>query len=249
MVGSSSTERGLFATICLMVGLAVLGIAAVSVFNVLFDLNLALGARGASATALPSDWASVAMLAAAGALIVGLTFFGGAVARALAGSKGLGMRVVVVVGALALLVLGGIGLQRLALTSTYGSMFVYYCTDEGDIQDVRDELEAGVTPEELDRCISRTAQWNRHDLLPEIVAAGGNFEQASVEEKFRRCVLSGDVSVQYVKAAVDLGATPSTCPNADDLIDTIVRRANSDQDPEVAEKVALLRRAGWSSEG
>lgn len=245
----SSEKRGLFATFWLLVGYAILGVAGISVFNVLFDLNLALGTRGSSGTALPNDWESVIMLAIAGTLIVALAYFGSAVVRAFKGSKGPGGRIAVVVGALALLTLGGLGLQRLALTSTYGSMFVYYCTDEGDIEDVRDELAAGVTDEELDRCIGRTAQWDRHDLLPDIIEAGGDFEQATVEEEFRRCVLGRDVSVEYVKAAVELGATPSTCPNADDLVATVVRHARNGEDADVAEKVTLLRGAGWSTEG
>jgi len=245
--GSNESTRGAFSTLVLVFGYAIVFFAAVSAANVAFDLKLALGARGGSATPLPTNWESVIMLAAAGVLVVGLTYFGGAVKRAFKGSKGPAGRVAVVLGTLVFLVLAGRGLQVLALTSTYGSMFVYSCTDEGDIEDVRESLEAGVTDAELDRCISRTAQWDRHDLLPDIIAAGGNFEQKSMGEEWTRCVLGPGVSLEYIRTAVELGANAKTCPKSEGLIEQLRRHVEPGQEEELEALVPLLIEAGWEA--
>ena len=237
-------EIGIFGGICMLIGLAILGVTLISAVNTAFDLNLALGSHG-TATPLPKTWDAVIGLGAAGVLLIALTLFGSRVRTMYQDAKGKpALRALILVGALGLLVAAGRGIQVIALTMTYGSMLAYYCTDVGSIDDVEDRLE-GATPEELDACLHRTAQWNRADLLDVVIGAGANFEDSSSDPSFRRCVLDSDVSHEYVEKAIELGASPSTCPNSDALIQARVSRANDDD--ESAKIVAALLAAGWSA--
>lgn len=239
---------GAVATIFLLIGIVTLGVAALSALNTAFDWHLALGSYG-SQTPLPDNWESVIGLGAAAALIIALTYFGSTVAAMFSNAKGKPLvRVGIVVAALVLLALAGRGLQVVALTSTYGSMLAYYCTDVGTLEDVQGELADDPTPEALDRCISRTAQWDRADLLEPVIAAGGNFMDATNDEEYRRCVIGSDVSVEYIETAIALGATPQTCPNSTSLIADKVDRAQAADDDETAQIVTLLLAAGWSAE-
>jgi len=239
-------KMGLFATGSLLVGLVALGVTALSALNTLFDWNLALGTRGAT-TPLPRHWDSVMGLGAASVLIIGLTYFGSTVSGMYKNAKGKPLtRVGIVGGALVLLVLVGRGLQIMALTSTYGSMLAYYCTDEGTVEDVLGELEADPSPEALDRCLGRTAQWDRDDLLPHVIGAGGNFMDET--SNYRSCVLGSDVSLAYIETAISLGASPETCFNSERLIVDKVSRGRASDDAKIAAIVAALLKAGWTTE-
>jgi hypothetical protein len=242
-----ATKRGIVATIGLLFGVVTLAVAAIGALNTAFDLNLALGSYGASAP-LPNNWDVVFGVAAVGVLILALTFFGSAVARVFRNAKGKPLvRIAIVLGTLVLLVLAGRGLQVMALTSTYGSMLAYYCTDAGSLEDVEGELANGPTPEALDRCLSRTAQWGRTDLLEHVIKAGGNFKDESSEPKYRSCVLGGQrVDADYVDKAIALGARPDNCPKSETLIYRRVERSRDDAD--TARIVAALAKAGWSTE-
>ena len=155
---------GLFAGFWLLVGLALLAVTGLGAINTLFDLNLAIGSHG-STTALPKHWDAVIGLGCASLLIIGLSYFGSMVAHMFSTAKGKPLvRVGIVAGALLLLVGAGRGLQIVVLTASYGSMLAYYCTDEGTIEDVKSELADKPSPEALDECMSRTAQWDRADL-------------------------------------------------------------------------------------
>jgi len=247
--GETKREMGLFAVVWLLVGLGCLAVSALSAVNTAFNLNLALGARGGSATPLPSHWGEVAGLTAASVLLIGLSLFGSKVANMFRDAKGKPMqRVGILVGALVLLIAVGRGLQIVALTSTYGSMLAYYCTDVGSIEDVEDELTHEPSPEALDRCLSRTAQWDRHDLLETVIGAGANFLDESSEPEFRSCVLGSDVSLEYITKAIELGATPATCASSEALIQDKVRRVQPGDDEKTAAIVQELLDAGWSAE-
>ncbi|MGB1276683.1 MAG: hypothetical protein ACPG77_13120, partial [Nannocystaceae bacterium] len=235
-----------FATIFLFVGLAGLALTALSALNTAFGWKLALGTRGAT-TPLPRYWDSVFGLGAASILIIGLTYFGSTVTGMYQNAKGKPFaRMGILLGALVLLVVAGRGLQVVALTSTYGSMLAYYCTDEGTVSDVLSELEDDPSPESLDNCMGRTAQWDRHDLLTHVVGAGANFMDETSD--YRSCVLASDVSLEYIETAISLGASPTTCVNSERLIVDKVRRASADEDEQVATIVAVLLKAGWTTE-
>jgi hypothetical protein len=239
---------GMFAGFWLLVGLACLGVSALSALNTAFDLNLALGSYGAQ-TALPSHWEEVAGLTMASLLIIGLSLFGSKVANLFRDAKGRPLvRAGITAGAIFLLAVVGRGLQIVALTSTYGSMLAYYCTEDGTLDDVKGELEDGATPEELDRCLSRTAQWDRHDLLETVIGAGANFRDESSEAEYRHCVLASDVSLAYVNKAIALGAKPGACGSSDAMIWERVRFTRPGGDEKTAEIVKVLLEAGWSPE-
>lgn len=239
--------RGLFATFGLLVGVVTLGVAAVSAVNTAFDLELQLSTYGAS-TPLPDSWEIVIGLVAAGVLILGLTFFGSAVSRLFRNAKGRPIvRIGIVLGALALLVGVGRGVQIAALLSTYGSMLAYLCTDVGTVQEVKEELDDDPDAEALDRCMYRAAQWGRTDLLAPVVAAGGDFRDATSPKEHRRCVLHGaGVDAAFATEAIRLGASPETCPASDALIHYRVSAARKGDDAETAALVTALAKGGWS---
>lgn len=241
--GKQKREMGMLAGVCMLIGLACLGVTALSVLNVAFDLNLAIGSHG-STTALPNNWEEVAGLGAASVFIIALSWYGSFVVARFKDAKGRPLvRALIIVGALALLTILGRGVQILALTSTYGSMLAYYCTDAGSIEDVKGELE-GATPEALDRCLSRSAQWDRHDLLETVIGAGANFQDETSE--YRSCVLSSEVSLAYIEKAIELGATPDTCAKSEALIQEKLRWKEAADDEELAKLVEMLLKAGWS---
>ncbi|WP_146157253.1 hypothetical protein [Enhygromyxa salina] len=240
-------EMGAVGMISMLIGFAILAVTVLSAANTAFDLNLALGSHGATSP-LPNNWEAVIGLGAAGVLWIALTYFGSTVVGMFKDAKGnTGKRVGVIVGALVLLVVAGRGLQVVALTWSYGSMLAYYCTDVGTIEDVQDELE-GATPEALDACLGRTSQWDRADLLEVVIGAGATFEDATTEPEFRYCVLSGDVSLEYVEKAVALGATPQNCPKSESLIQAKVSGTSDQDDETMAKIVAALLAAGWSAD-
>ncbi|PRP90002.1 hypothetical protein ENSA5_68830 [Enhygromyxa salina] len=244
--GETKRKMGMFAGFWLLVGLACLGVTVLSAVNTAFDLNLALATRGSPGTPLPSHWEEVGGLAAGSILLIGLSLFGSKVANMFRDAKGKpALRVGILVGALALLLMVGRGLQVMALTMTYGSMLAYYCTDVGSIEDVEDELD-GATPEALDRCLDRTAQWDRHDLLDTIIGAGANFKDETSEH--RSCVLTSDVSLEYVNKALELGATPGNCGDTLAVIQRKVLTAQPGSDEETAQIVQALLDAGWSAD-
>ncbi|MEZ4444444.1 MAG: hypothetical protein R3B72_35550 [Polyangiaceae bacterium] len=241
-------KRGILATIGLLFGVVTLGVAGLGAINTAFDLHLAISTYGAS-TPLPDSWEIVLGVAAVGVLILALTFFGSTVARIFRAAKGRPLvRIGIVLGALVLLVLAGRGLQMAALVSTYGSMLAYYCTDEGTVEDVKEELAKGPAPEALDRCLYRTAQWGRTDLLEVVVKAGADFRDASSPEAERFCVLRGaGVDAAYVAKAAALGATPESCSKSEDLVHYRVSASSQRDDDETAAIVTALVGAGWSA--
>lgn len=238
---------GIVAMLFLLVGVIALILAAVSAVNTWLGWDLALDVSGTS-TPLPNNWDAVLGLAAAAILIIALTYFGSTVSRLYGAAKGKPLQRAAILGAaLVLLVVAGRGVQVVALTATYGSMLAYYCTDEGSLEDVQDELAKDPTAEELDACLSRTAQWDRADLLEPVIAAGGNFlDESTPEEDRRYCVLSSEVGLAYVEKALELGATPQTCPNSATLLTDRVRRTAPGEDNTTAEIVERLLAAGWS---
>ena len=247
--GQTRRGMGVLGSIFLMVGVLALGISLLSALNTAFDWNLALGTHG-TATPLPSDWGAVLGLAAASVLIIALTYFGSTVSNLYASAKGKPLqRLGILAVAGLLLVLAGRGLQVVALTATYGSMLAYYCTDEGSLEDVQAELDDGPTAEELDACLSRTAQWDRADLLEPVIAAGGTFEDASQPDEERRyCVLGSDVSLAYVEKAIELGASPQTCARSATLLTDKVRGTKPGEDEQTAVIVERLLAAGWRAD-
>ncbi|MFY0539593.1 hypothetical protein [Nannocystis pusilla] len=139
---ADAQETGTLGMLALLIGGGCLLVALLSAVNVAFELELALQVYG-SQTELPRSWDGVVGLAAVGALLIGLTSFGGLVRRKFAAAKGRPLvRVGILVGAGLLLAGAFRGLQVAALVHTYGSMLAYYATD-GDLDDVRAELAKG----------------------------------------------------------------------------------------------------------
>ncbi len=242
MTKAAASERGLFATIIILVGGGCLLVALAGVFNTAFGWKLALKVSG-SRTPLPDSYDVVVGLAAAGAILIGLALFGGFVRQKFVAARGKPLvRIGILLGALALLLLVGRGIQVIALTQTYGSMLAYYATD-GDLDDVRAELAKGPDPEALDSAVSRAGQYNNAAALALLMDAGADMRDASRPEERRRCALMGR-SHDFVKTAIDHGVKPDACPNGETAIWEAVRFG--DNDAEVARTVALLSAAGWS---
>lgn len=235
-------EGGIFGILCLAIGGGCLVVAAISVINVVWDLDLALSVYGTE-TALPDSWDGAAGLAAAGVLIVGLTMFGGFVRRKFAAARGRPLvRALILAAAVGLLALVFRGLQVLALTHTYGSMLAYYATD-GDLEDVKAELARGPDTAALDAAVSRAAQYDNEAALALLLAAGADMRDSSRPEERRRCALVGN-SFDFIKTALDHGVRPDACPRGEAAIWEAVRFGQDDA--EVARIVTLLRGAGWS---
>lgn len=242
MENSATSERGIFGTLVIFIGGGCLLVALGSVFNVAFNLKLALGVSGTS-TALPTEYGEVVGLAAIGVLLIGLTLFGGFVRQKFVAARGKPLvRLAIILGALGLLALVGRGLQILALKHTYGSMLAYYATD-GDLDDVKAELAKGPDLEALDHAVGRAGQYNNAAALALLLAAGADMRDASRPEEQRRCALMGR-SHEFVKTAIDHGVKPDACPGGETAVHEAIKFGTDDA--EVARTVAVLLAAGWS---
>lgn len=217
-------------------------VAIVGIFNTAFDLHLALGSYGTS-TPLPNHYDEVAGLFAVGLLIVILSAFGSFVLTKFNEAKGKPLvRIAIIAGALALLGIAGRGVQVLALKSTYGSMLAYYATD-GDLADVKSELEDKPPIEDLDRAVSRAAQYNNAPALKLLLDAGADMRQSTRPEGQRRCPLLG-TNYEFIKTALDHGIKAETCPRSELAIYDAVQEGKNDA--EVEKIVQLLMGAGFS---
>ena len=234
---SDEQSRGLLASMALLVGVGCLLVAALSVVNTAFDLNLTLGVSGASGTPLPSDYWTCAAVGVMGLVIIGLSLFGSLVASKVREAKGKPLvRAGIVLGALALLAVVGRGVQVAILMNTYGSMLAYYCTD-GDLDDVRAELAQGPTDEELRRALARTSQYDNPEALALLLEAGADMRS--------ECELLG-VGPRYIQVALDHGVGPESCGDSEALIWEVIQQGGRD-DARAAETITLLMAAGWST--
>lgn len=222
------------------VGLVICALCAISA---IFGFQLEI--RGAP---LPNDWYTIGMVFVAVALIGVLSVYGAFMATRFKAAKGKPLvRVCLVVVGLGLLVLAFRGIQVVALTGTYGSMLAYYATD-GDLDDVKSELEGEPKQEHLDEAVSRAAQYNNVGALKLLLAAGATFNDTGAKEEHRRCALDGGrVDLEFIQVALAAGVTPDTCPNSQTLIYEKVRFGQGD-DAEIAKIVTALRGAGWPAE-
>jgi len=237
------SERGILSTIGILIGGGCLLVAAVSVINTAFDLDLALGVSGSS-TPLPNNWESVIGLAIGGLMIVALSLFGGFVAEKFVEAKGKPLhRVGILALAFGFLALAFRGIQILVLVNVYGSMLAYYSTD-GDLEDVTSELAKGPDREALDKAVSRAAQYDNHEALGLLLEAGADMMDETRPPEWRTCALVGE-SYEFIKVSLDHGITPATCVNGEAAIWEAVRF--SEDDAEAAKIVGLLRGAGWST--
>lgn len=237
------SEMGILALLGVLIGGGCLVIAALGVINTAFDLDLALRVSG-SRMALPDSYDVVGGVAAVGVLLIGLSLFGSLVARKFAEAKGKPLvRLGILAGAIALLVVVGRGLQVLALVSTYGSMLAYYATD-GDLEDVKAELAKGPSREALDAAVSRAAQYDNEAALALLLEAGADLRDETSPEEFRRCALLGK-SPEFIQTALDHGVKADACPRGETAIWEAVRHGS--EDAEVARSVTLLLGAGWSA--
>lgn len=234
-MADADAERGIFGTIVLLIGGGCLLVALVSVFNVAFDLGLALQVSGTS-TDLPSNYEEVTGLAAVGALLIGLTLFGGAVKRRFVAARGRPLvRAAILLGAFALLAVVGRGLQILVLVDTYGSMLAYYATD-GDLADVAAELAKNPDRETLNRALGRAAQYDNAGALALLLAHGADMRDA--------CVLRG-TNYEFTRTAIEHGVRPATCGGGEAAVWQAVHDGTDDAD--VARTVTALIAAGWSA--
>ncbi|MDI3281842.1 hypothetical protein [Polyangium sp. 15x6] len=239
----TSSDVGIVGILGILIGGACVLVALVGVLNTAFDLNLALSVYGTS-TPLPKHWDEVFGVAAAGVLIMALTVFGGFVRRKFTEAKGKPLlRAGILLGALALLVMVGRGLQIVALTMTYGSMLAYYSTD-GDLDDVKAELAGKPDRAALDQAVGRAAQYNNAPALALLLEAGADMRESTLPEAHRRCPLVGR-SYEFIKTALDHGIKPDACPRGETAVWEAVRFGKSDD--EAAKNVTLLLGAGWSA--
>ncbi|MDC3981746.1 hypothetical protein [Polyangium jinanense] len=239
----TSSDVGIVGLLGILIGGACVLVALVGVLNTAFDLNLALSVSGTS-TPLPKHWDEVFGVAAAGVLIMALTVFGGFVRRKFTEAKGKPLlRVGILLGAFALLVMAGRGLQIVALTMTYGSMLAYYSTD-GDLDDVKAELAGKPDRAALDQAVDRAAQYNNAPALALLLEAGADMRGSTLPEAQRRCALVGK-SYEFIKTAIDHGIKPDACPRGEIAVWEAVKFAKSDD--EAAKNVTLLLGGGWSA--
>jgi hypothetical protein len=239
----SKEERGILSFIGIAIGVGCLVIALVGVLNTALDLKLALSVYGSS-TPIPNSYDEVAGLAAAGAIIIGLSMFGSFVLRKFSAAKGKPLvRAGILAGAAVLLILVGRGIQILALKSTYGSMLAYYATD-GDLEDVKAELAKKPDREALDKAVSRAGQYNNAPALALLLEAGADMRASTWPEEQRRCALVGR-SYEFTKTAIDHGVKPDACPRGEAAVWEAVREGKDDA--ETAKTVALLIGAGFSA--
>ncbi|MCA9526538.1 MAG: hypothetical protein KC549_09625 [Myxococcales bacterium] len=237
--GSSMGLMGMFGV---LMGAGCFLFAGLGFLNTAFDWELVLRISGARVE-IPDSYDVCYGLLAAGAVFIGLTFFGGAVKRKFKEAKGRPMtRVLILLGAAGLLAAIFRAVQIIALVNTYGSMLAYYATD-GDLEDVKKELAKGATAEDLDRAVGRAAQYDNHEALALLLAAGADFTQKTRPEGERRCMLAG-TGPAFIKLALAHGVTPATCPDSADLLWYVVREGKDDA--ALAEVVTLLRGAGWT---
>ena len=178
-----------------------------------------------------------------GVLLIGLSYFGSFVTGKFKDAKGKPLvRVGILAGAFGLLFLVGRGLQVMALVSTYGSMLAYYATD-GDLEDVKAELEKEPSPEDLDAAVGRAAQYDNVEALKLLLAAGANLNDETGDPEYRSCILgNGDLSLDFVKVALDAGTTAQTCPKPEEVVYRVV---SSSDDAPAAAKIPLLVAAGF----
>ncbi|MDI1479574.1 hypothetical protein [Polyangium sp. y55x31] len=239
----TSSDVGIVGLFGILIGGACVLVALVGVLNTALDLNLALSVYGTS-TPLPKHWDEVAGVAAAGVLILALTVFGGFVRRKFSEAKGKPLlRAGILLGAFALLVMVGRGLQVVALTMTYGSMLAYYSTD-GDLDDVKAELAGKPDRSALDEAVGRAAQYNNAPALALLLEAGADMRESTRPESHRRCPLLGR-SYEFTKTAIDHGIKPDACPRGETAVWEAVRFGKDDD--ETAKNVTLLLSAGWSA--
>lgn len=220
----------------MMVGVVGLGVCALSALAIVMEWEIEL-----AGTALPDDWSSLLGLLAACGLICILSLYGAFMRGKFQAAKGKPMvRVAILVIGLGLLVLAFRGIQIVALTGTYGSMLAYYATD-GDLEDVAAELAKNPKPEDMRRAMSRAAQYNNTAAFKLLIAAG------AAKEKPYCGVSDTDLDLEFIKLALASGATAKACPDSPDAISRLVRFG--DDDAKVAERVTLLRAAGWDPRG
>ena len=211
--------------------------------NTAFDLGIVLRVYG-SRTELPDTYEASVALVLTGVLFIGLSLFGSFVARKFREARGKPLvRALIVLGAVALLVVAGRGLQIAALTHTYGSMLAYYATD-GDLDDVRAELAKDPDREALDRAVGRAAQYDNAPALKLLMEHGADMRGKGLPKERRRCQLRG-TGPEFIEVAIEHGVTPKTCPESDDLIWYAVFD-NRDDDKQAARIIKLLADAGWS---
>lgn len=240
---NSKKRLGTLAIIGIAIGVGCFIFAGLGALNTAYDGDWALRISGARVE-LPTNYEVCIGLIAAGLLFVLLSLFGSFVLRRFEAAKGKPLiRIAIVLLAVGLLVVGGRGLQIFALTQTYGSMLAYYATD-GDLEDVRAELAKGPDREALDRAVGRAAQYDNVGALRLLLEAGADFRQLGRPAEQRRCVLSG-TGPEFVSTAIEHGASPSTCPQSEALIWSVV--TSSQPDARSAEVVRLLAAAGWSA--
>jgi hypothetical protein len=243
MAENQGGERGILSYLGILIGGGCVLIALVGALNTALDLDLALQFYGSS-TSIPDSYDEVTGLAAAGALIIGLSLFGSFVLRRFSAAKGKPLvRAGILLGAVILLVLVGRGIQIVALKSTYGSMLAYYATD-GDLDDVKSELAKKPDREALDSAVSRAGQYNNAGALALLLAAGADMRDSTRPEDLRRCALVGR-SYEFIKVAIEHGVKPDACPRGEHAVLEAVKHGKDDA--AVAKTVALLIGAGWSA--
>ncbi|NVB40471.1 hypothetical protein G6O69_21705 [Pseudenhygromyxa sp. WMMC2535] len=234
-------ELSRFGMVVSLIGWLCLLIAAIGVPNTAFDWGLQLEFYG-TATDLPDNYEVCAGLAAVGALIVGLTWFGRGLRTTWARFEGRRWaQVGVAAGAALMLVVIGRALQVVVLTNTYGSMLAYYAAD-GQADELRDILEDGSVPEEdIDEAVFRAVFHDQPESLAALLEHGADLRQSTSEEQ--SCVLAG-ASTQLIEVAATYGVGPERCACGDDLIGQVV--VEGVHDGEVASAVEALIAAGWS---
>lgn len=243
--GERGRDLGLLGFIGVAVGVGCLLVAVLGAVNTAFELGWALEVSGAE-TPLPTNYEVCIGLAAVAILLIVFSLFGSFVVHAFKDAKGMPLaRVGIVVGSLGLVAVAGRGIQILALVSSYGSMLAYYCTD-GDLDDVRAELAKNPSREDLDQAVGRAAQYDNHEALALLLDAGADLRDETTEAEFRHCALAS-TGPEFIAVALEHGVTPEACPNAEFVIWSQV--SSGQGDAEIAERVAPLMAAGFSTTG
>lgn len=237
---------GILGMFGVLIGLGCFAFVVLGALNTAFNWRLVLKFRSADIP-VPNSWDVVFGLAAAGALFIGLSFFGSYVAGKFRAAKGKPLvRVGILLSAAGLLYLAFRGLQVVALTGTYGSMLAYYCTD-GDLDDVKSELAKGATPEALAASVGRAAQYGNTEALKLLIAAGARFDTPRADGERQFCDFdSAKTSPEFIEVALTGGARPDACRGGEWMVFEMVRQGGDDA--ILSKKIEIMLKGGWSQD-
>jgi hypothetical protein len=189
--GCISTGLKMFGSLC---GL----ITILSVFNVLFDLELGIGTRGSSSAALPTEWMSVIALAIVSLITLGIAAImtSKRVGRLFQSHPWLKWATPIVI-TLSLV----FGFYAVYYSIEYAGP-LHYASRSNDIETVNELLQEGVDDDDYDRAVRECVKLDHIEIL-EILLADPEAE-GTIKDNFLGALEMGsmDVIITFIDAGV-----------------------------------------------